>query len=322
VATLSAGAKAIRLIKIGRGRARIYADRFKIRDQYFWRKKMAEADTILLGAASLDIYQADGRILPGGGCLNMAYHWRQLNFDHLFLTRIGPDGEPVFREFFQRHEIVYLPESWVGNGRTPSIDIAFLADGQIFMDNFVEGVLADFQLTPAEEAVVAQAERVHTVLVDSLEREVDRLAEKEVLKRPYLSADFLDFRHVTLERFAATMPLVDLGFIGWPGALDDPLLPQLRQIVFDLGKLLVVTLGSRGVLVWDGRSQAQEWFFNVAAVPVAGSTVGCGDAFIAYFLAEFWRSSDLNAAVAQGKLGGAMATEWKRPLPESAYDSF
>ena len=281
---------------------------------------MAEANTILLGAASLDIYKADGRILPGGGCLNMAYHWRQLGLPHQFLTRIGPDGEPVFRDFFQRHGIAYLPDSLVGNGRTPSIDIAFLPDGQIYMDNFVEGVLADFRLTPAEEAVVAQAARVHAVLVDSVEREVHRLAEMGAWERPFRSADFLDFRHVSLEQFAKTMPLLDLGFIGWPGSLDDPLLPQLRQVVFDLGKLLVVTLGSRGVWVWDGRSQAQEWCYNVEAIPVQGSTVGCGDAFIAYFLASFWRDGDLNAAVARGKLGGKMATEWKRPLPESAYE--
>ena len=282
---------------------------------------MAEANTILLGAASLDIYKADGRILPGGGCLNMAYHWRQLGLPHQFLTRIGSDGEPVFRDFFQRHGIAYLPDSLVGNGRTPSIDIAFLPDGQIYMDNFVEGVLADFRLTPAEEAVVAQAEQVHAVLVDNIEREAHRLAEMEVWERPFLSVDFLDFRHFTLERFTKMMSLVDLGFIGWSGELDDPLLPQLRQIVFELGKLLVVTLGSRGVWVWDGRSQPQKWFYNVEAIPVQGSTVGCGDAFIAYFLASFWRDGDLNAAVAQGKLGGKMATGWKRPLPESAYES-
>ncbi|MBK8904739.1 MAG: hypothetical protein IPM53_26405 [Anaerolineaceae bacterium] len=280
---------------------------------------MSEESTILLGAASLDIYKADGRILPGGGCLNMAYHWRQLGLPHLFLTRIGLDGAPVFHDFFRQHQIAYLPESLVGNGRTSSIDIAVLPGGQIYMDNFVEGVLADFRLTPSEEALVAQAERVHAVLVDSVAREVHRLAGRGMWQRPFLSADFLDFRHFTLEQFATIMPLVDLGFIGWPGALDDPLLPRLRQIVFDLGRLLVVTLGSRGVWVWDGRSQPQAHVFPVEAVPVQGSTVGCGDAFIAYFLAEFWRGGSLEAAVAQGKLGGKMATAWQRPLPDAAY---
>ncbi len=280
---------------------------------------MSAYPTILLGAASLDIYKASGRILPGGGCLNMAYHWRQLDFPHLFITRVGPDGAAIFRDFFQRHQIDYLSESLVGNGRSPAIDITILPDGQPFMDNFVEGVLANFQLTPAEEALAAQTDQVHTVLVDSLVREVGRLAQRGVWQRPFLSADFLDFRHFTLEQFAAMMPLIDLGFIGWPGVLDDPLLPQLRQIVYDLGKLLVVTLGSRGVWVWDGRTQPQAHFFPVEVIPVQGSTVGCGDAFIAYFLAAFWRGSDLATAVARGKLGGAMATNWKRPLPDAAY---
>ena len=281
--------------------------------------EMFESDTILLGAASLDIYKDSSFILPGGGCLNMAYHWRQLDFPFLFLTRIGQDYSSHFLNFFLKHQIGYLPNSVVGNGRSTAIDITILSDNQPLMDNFVDGVLADFQLTSAEEAIVAGADQVHTVLVDNLVLEMERLAEIGVLERPFISADFLDFRHFTLERFAKMMPLVDLGFIGWPKAQDDPLLPQLRQVVFDLGKLLVATLGSRGVLVWDGRSAPQEQFFAVEPVPVQGTTVGCGDAFIAYFLAEFWRSSDVAAAVAQGKLGGALATEWERPLPDEAY---
>lgn len=94
-----------------------------------------------------------------------------------------------------------MPECLVGNGRTPTIDITILPDGQPFMDSFVEGVLADFQLTRAEEKLVAKAERVHTVLVDSLVAEMTRLNEIGVLTRPFVSADFLDFRHFTVERF-------------------------------------------------------------------------------------------------------------------------
>ena len=280
---------------------------------------MGSHATILLGAASLDIYKDSGLVLPGGGCLNMAYHWRQLHFPHLYLTRIGPDGESVFLDFFRRHQIDYLPDCVVGAGRSPAVDVTILLDGQPFMDNFVEGVLADFQLTPAEEQLMAEAEQVHTVLVNSLVQELGRLNRIGRLERPFISADFLDFRHYTVERLAETLAIVDLGFVGWPNEADDPMLHDMRQVVFDLGKLLVVTLGSRGVLVWDGRSIPRELFFAVEPVPVQGTTIGCGDAFIAYFLAEFWRTGNLPAAVVQGKLGGALATKWQRPLPEKAY---
>ena len=50
-----------------------------------------------------------------------------------------------------------------------------------------------------------------------------------------------------------------------------------------------------------------------------GTTLGCGDAFIAGFL-EAWRSSrDVVAAVERGKVLGAEATAWRRPLPDEAY---
>ena len=54
-------------------------------------------------------------------------------------------------------------------------------------------------------------------------------------------------------------------------------------------------------------------------MPVVGTTLGCGDAFIAGFL-EAWRSSrDVLAAVERGKVLGAEATAWRRPLPDEAY---
>jgi sugar/nucleoside kinase (ribokinase family) len=88
--------------------------------------------------------------------------------------------------------------------------------------------------------------------------------------------------------------------------------------VLDQAKRLVVTSGSRGVLIVDGVA-GTERSIAVAAVPVVGTTVGCGDAFIAYFLAEWKRTGDFEAAVERGKVGGALPTAWVRPLPDEAY---
>lgn len=61
-----------------------------------------------------------------------------------------------------------------------------------------------------------------------------------------VAADFQGFRHYSVERFAETMRAVDVGFVGWPGALDDPVVTGLRGVAHELGRLVVVTLGSRG----------------------------------------------------------------------------
>src|SRR4029079_16852281 len=63
-------------------------------------------------------------------------------------------------------------------------------------------------------------------------------------------------------------------------------------------------------------------FVPVTPLPVHGTTVGCGDAFIAWSLAATGDDleGDLLAAVERGKVGGAAATAWLRPLPDEAYE--
>ena len=202
------------------------------------------------------------------------------------------------------------------------------------MDKFVPGVWADYRLTAAERVVLGGSKRLHAVLVEGAISELDRLAADGALQGRAVSADFLGFRHYTVERLARTMGHVELGFVGWPGAEDDPVVDGMRAVAFDLRRLLVVTMGSRAVLVLDGRLAShggragggsrrgrRERRYPVSAVPVSGTTLGCGDAFIAWFLDELWRGGDLDGAVARGMMGGAQATAWRYPLPDDAYAS-
>jgi sugar/nucleoside kinase (ribokinase family) len=283
----------------------------------------AHGAPVLLGALSLDIYVGRDLVLPGGGALNMAWHWARAGERFLLLSRVGDDRPDVLTEFLRRHAIPHSPEL-IGRGASASIDIVIGPDLQPRMDNFVEGVWASFASTPAEAALIAASERLHLVLVEGAIRELERLAangvvEADSTRGPEVTADFLGFRHYTVERFAATMRAVDIGFVGWPGARADPELAGLRAVAHDLGRLVVVTLGAHGVAVFDGRPGGEDRFVPVTAVEVEGTTVGCGDAFIAAFLASWRRSRDVLAAVEAGKVAGAEATHWRRPLPDDAY---
>ena len=290
---------------------------------------MPSGGTALLGALSLDIYIGRNLVLPGGGALNMAWHWAQAGEPFTLLSRVGDDQPAVFADFLGRSGIAAAPEL-VGHGASASIDIVIEPDLQPHMDNFVEGVWASFASTPAEEALIAASPRLHLVLVEGAIRELARLSASGVVGAgagaavgPEVTADFLGFRHYTVERLAQTMRAVDVGFIGWPGAADDPAVSGIRDVAHALGRLIVVTLGSRGVLVLDGRPSAQGGIGDVAVpvvpIPVVGTTVGCGDAFVAAFLASWRVRRDVLAAVEAGKAAGAAATVWRRPLPDAAY---
>jgi sugar/nucleoside kinase (ribokinase family) len=277
-------------------------------------------DTLLLGALSLDRYLPDGPVLPGGGALNMAWHWRSLGVPFRLVTRVGDHEADVFLDMLDRHGIEHGAGSIVASGPSASIDIEFGADRQPWMDDYVEGVCGDLRFTTEEERALAGARHLHGILVEGVIAELTRLGTSGQLDRIEVVADFLGFRHYTIERFTDTMRWVDLAFVGWPGSPSDDVLAGLRRVVTDLEKRLVVTFGSQGVVAIDGVAR-REWSIPVTAVPVVGKTVGCGDAFIAYFLAEWWRSADMIAAVEHGKVGGVLPTAWVRPLPDEAYDS-
>ncbi len=181
-----------------------------------------DPSSLLLGAASLDIYLGRDLVLPGGGVLNMAWHLRDEPDPWHLLTRVGDDRPEVFLDFLARHSIAHSPGSIVGRGPSAAIDIAIQPDLQPHMDNFVEGVWATYRSTPEEEALVAGAQRIHLVLVEGAIRELDRLHAAGLTDVAQVTADFLGFRHYTVERFAETMRAVDVGFVGWPGTLDDP----------------------------------------------------------------------------------------------------
>jgi len=275
-------------------------------------------ETALLGPVSLDRYKAEGLDLPGGGALNVAWHWSRAGLPFRLLTRIGDDRPDLFLGFLDRHGIGYAADSIVGAGPSASIDITTREDRQPWMDNFAPGVWADFRLTASEEAWLSGAGRLHAVLVDPVVREVHRLGDSGRLSGLESSGDFLDFRHYDGSRFRETMGRLDVGFVGWPGGPGDAAVSEIRRVAFDLGRLVVVTMGSRGVLALDGASGRESWS-PVEAVPVAGTTVGCGDAFIAAFLASRRGGAGLAESIGAGKAAGARATAWLRPLPDEAY---
>jgi fructoselysine 6-kinase len=274
---------------------------------------------VLVGPISVDRYLDEDLVLPGGGAMNMAYHWSRLAMPFRFVTRIGTDQSEVVLPCLRRHGIECTDDLTV-DGVTASIDITIADDRQPWMDNFVPGVWSEFTASAAERSLLASASHVHAVLVDPVVAEMRRLSSEGLLGKPEVSGDFLSFRHYTVERFAESMRDIHLGFIGWPGEPHDPTVAAIRDVAFDLQRLVVMTMGARTTLVFDGRTKPTVLEYPVAAVPVVGTTVGCGDAFIAAFLASWWDAKDMASAVAAGQRAGAAATGWFRPLPDSAYE--
>lgn len=282
-------------------------------------RRSHDVDARLVGPLSLDRYVDRGDELPGGGALNMAYHWSQRGIRAEMISRIGTDRAEPFVAFLERHGIAHTP-SLIQPGPACTVDVRFADDRQPMMDNFVEGVLADIELTDDEVSAIVDGTPAHFVLVDVFDRALHRIAVDRPVGTARLSGDFLSFRHFTVDRFRASMRHLEVGFVGWPGSPDDTVVSELARCTAELGNVLVITFGADGIRVVDARDDiVSDRWFEVTAVPVRGTTVGCGDAFIAAFLDRWYRSGDVTTSVAAGSELGAAATAWEGPLPDVAY---
>ncbi|MGB0730329.1 MAG: PfkB family carbohydrate kinase [Ilumatobacteraceae bacterium] len=277
----------------------------------------------LVGPASIDRYLDEAIDLPGGGALNMAYHWRSAGHPVTLLSRVAKDHSSSFDRFVSTHGIT-VTDGWHAIGDPCSIDIRIADDRQPFMDGFVEGVLSEFHPNPVEVDAIVDGTPTHFVLVDVIDAALHAIAvdRKADASNARWTGDFLGFRHMTGERFSATMAHLELGIVGWPGNPDDPEVSELAARAADLGRVLVVTFGSKGVLTVDARGTDRiDTWLDVDARQVIGTTIGCGDAFAAAALSTWFRTGNLAAAVTAGRHLGAVATEWDRPLPDAAYDA-
>lgn len=272
---------------------------------------------VLWGVVCLDHYTASDELLPGCGILHNAYHLQQLGAAPHLLTRLGAaDAETVTR-FLTAHQIAVLDEGLLAPGKCARIEIAVDAAGAARVFGFTPGVWADYRLSAVVEETLAAAQHLHVVLTAPVIGEFMRLGAQGRFAGALVSVDFLALRDFDEGSFAAALRYVDVAFAGWQGEINDPALQRLVDAASAAGTLAIFTLGERGVLLCERGSPPR--LEAVQAVPISGSTNGCGDAFISYFLAEYWRSRDLRQALDQGKLGGARATTWRYALPDEAY---
>jgi sugar/nucleoside kinase (ribokinase family) len=274
-------------------------------------------NNVLWGVVCLDHYTATNNFLPGCGILHNAYHLQQLGATPRLLTRLGAGDAETITHFLAAHQIDVVTNNLLAPGRCARIEVAVDAAGGARVYGFDPGVWANYRLSPDEEQRLTAARHLHVVLTAPVIAEFMRLGAQGSFADTLVSVDFLALYDFDESSFAAALRYVDVAFVGWQGAIDDPRLQTLAQAASTTGTLAIFTLGERGLLLCEPGSAPR--LEPVQAVAVTGSTNGCGDAFISYFLAEYWRSRDLTLALDRGKYGGALATTWRYALPEGAY---
>ena len=233
------------------------------------RARATRPATLLFGALSLDIYLGRDLVLPGGGVLNMAWALApgRVPVPPPHPDRRRPTGGVPRLPRPPRHPVL----AGVDRGGAGAVGLdrhRHPAGPAAAHGPLRRGRLGGTSARPGRGARWSRAASGSTlVLVEGAIRELHRLGDAGAAAHLTCRPTSSGFRHYTVERFARTMGHVDIGFVGWPGALDDPTVAGIRAVAFELGKLVVVTLGSRGVLVLGRARRARTERF----VPVTPS---------------------------------------------------
>ncbi|MEI7603727.1 MAG: carbohydrate kinase family protein [bacterium] len=275
---------------------------------------------LLLGVVCYDKYIKEHLTVPGGVILHNSYHLASLGCEHTLCTRIGSINPEIFIEFFKNNSIP-VNGDYILDGESSSIDINIIESGEAKLDNIVKGVSENFELTVKEERLLYDSINVHIALSEQITPEFERLCYNHSFDGKTVSVDFMDLRHTKIEKFNEYFKYIDIAFIGWNGNMDDPVIDNIKDIAQKYNILVVITFGEKGIIVYDARiPEFKIKIYQVNAIEVEENTNGCGDAFISYFLNEYWKTEDLNKSIEFGKVAGAEVTKWKFALPENAYN--
>ncbi|MFE2266646.1 PfkB family carbohydrate kinase [Streptomyces griseosporeus] len=221
---------------------------------------------------------------PGGNCVNVAVYTRRLGLDAAYLGVFGDDALAARLRTAVTAQGVAVDRSVVRPGAT-SVSTLHVQDGdRVFLGYDPGGTAVGEPLDLTDEllAWAASFTVVHSSVYSRTETALPRLAAAG----PLISFDFSDEdEYRTPDYLDRVCPHVDLALLSCSHLDEDSTRALLAAAVARGAGLALATRGLDGALVHDGRTTVTAPARR--ADPAAMTdTMGCGDAFLAGFIAS------------------------------------
>lgn len=224
-----------------------------------------------VGFNCIDIYENLQRYYPTGNSVDFIIHMSRFGMETSMISAVGTDkyGELMMEAL--RKENVDISHLHVEEGDTAIFKMDLNGKDRVHKEKF-GGVMENFALTDEDIAFIFEHEVIHTNLSGNI-------IELLPLFRSNGVRVVFDFstRVNSIPEFI--LPNVDYAFFSYDR--DDIRILEYMKWAHALGpRIVVVTLGDKGSIAYDGQSFFRE---NIRQVPVV-NTVGAGDSFCAGFM--------------------------------------
>jgi sugar/nucleoside kinase (ribokinase family) len=245
---------------------------------------------VAMTVCTVDGYPDQGIECVGGNSLNFATQCRRSGVEHVSLVGgVGMDDYGTVVLDHLRGEGIDVSHVHRLDGATATNKLYVTDNGERFQvpDSWRGGVYETFRLSDDDWDFVNQHDIVATTCIDP--------NFAQALERVDAGRGFVvDFMHTRdFETVTTNLDRIDIAFF----ADGREIAADLKSITEQSSGLIVLTMGVEGSLAfWAG-----ETFFQ-PALPVERvvDTTGCGDAYQAAFTVSWFRTGDVQQAMAAG----------------------
>lgn len=252
-----------------------------------------------VGDNCMDVYENLGKAFPGGNPVNVAVYFIRLGGEASYTGAVGTDkyGKILINALNGKHVDTSHVKELEGKTAVTQVE---LIDGERVFGDYDEGVLADFRLSDSDIDFLCGHDLVVTGLWGKAEHSL-----AEIRKRGTPVAFDCATR--------PDDPVVDvaIGSVDYLFyASDDGDTPELRENMKKLyargPKLVVVTLGDKGSVAYDGD---QFTVFGIVPCSVV-DTMGAGDSYIAGFLRGILENKPLKECMHMGAANSSVTLQY------------
>lgn len=233
---------------------------------------VAMMKVVTVGDNCIDEYEDLQMYYPTGNSVDVAIHLKQLGIDVSIVSVTGNDhhGEEMIN-LLKKYGIDLSHFKQV-SGKTAVTKMGMKGNDRVHL-NYYEGVLGKFTLDKGDMDFIKKHDIVHSSVWGKVDSHLQEFKDSGSV----IAYDF----SVKLEKERARkiLPAVDYAFFSY-SAEDDYIKDYMKWAQEQGPHVVVVTLGSKGSLAYDGETF---YFQGIVDVPIV-NTVGAGDSFIAGFL--------------------------------------